>query len=430
VRHQETRAINPAYNSIVRNFCLLLIFAVITAGRMAAQCSAAPADFAATCQEIQAHLKHFDALVNSGWKGTRSPVAFATELLAANDNRGLHALLRPNTINAVRGELRGFAKVGVQAVTMAVGFPILYKPFYEFNKDPQDYDAVLSFYKSVMAELRKRGLKVVIESSVMFPTFARDVPLAQYYATLSESQIIAGRAQVAETVARELKPDWLNLGSEPDTQAALLRMRSGYPPRQYGEMIAAIVHQLRKAGIQAPPLIGAGVGAWRENGGSYIKELTKTGVDYIDLHIYSVNLDYVDNLVKFIDQAQAAGKRVGISEAWMKKVSDAELRGRREFGIIKLLNSARQYDSFSFWAPLDSEFIEDLVKLAHWKNLYFVSPFSSPLFFSYTDYRAASQLEPAQRYAENIKLSMEAMRKGELSPTGKAYAAAIKSPRR
>src|SRR5579871_284788 len=268
---------------MVRTIYLLLILTVLATGQVAAQCSAAPPDMAATCKELEGHLKKFDAVVDSGWNGEKYPVAFAAELLSANDNRGLHVLLQPDTMAGVREQLRGFSHLGVQAVVVAVGFPILYRPFYEFNGDPKDYDAVMSFYKSVMAELRKQGLKVVIENSVMFPRVARDLNLDRYYATLSESQLTAGRAQVATTIARELKPDWLNLGSEPDTQAALLRMQGGYAPKQYGAMISTIVNQMRSAGIKGQPQIGAGVGAWNYEGSGYVKELAATGLDYIDL---------------------------------------------------------------------------------------------------------------------------------------------------
>ena len=42
--------------------------------------------------------------------------------------------------------------------------------------------------------------------------------------------------------------------------------------------------------------------------------------------------------------AIAAGKGAAISEAWDHKVTDAQLKGQSEFGIINVLSSAGPYN--------------------------------------------------------------------------------------
>lgn len=411
-----------------RSFCFCLLFIWFNSGTGAAQCSTAPSTFSATCSQLQSILDSFNTTVNSQWNGAKSPVAFGTDLTAANANRGLQTLLASSTLGGVQLQLDGLAKVGLQAVTVGVSFPILYQPFYQYNNDPQDYAKVLSFYQSVMTEIRKRGMKAVIETSVMFPQNATDLPLKAYYATLSASQVTAGRAQVAQIIAQMLQPDWLNLGSEPDTQAALLGLSTEYTPQQYAAEISTIVTQLRNAGISAKPLIGAGVGTWESSAGAFIQALVATGVDYIDLHIYTVNLGFLSAAIQYFDMARAAGKAVALSEAWMRKLSDADLQGKSNFGIIDVLssNTTTSYDTFSFWAPLDSEFIGALVKLAYWKNLYYMSPFEIQFLFAYLDYSQVGNLSTDQILAQETTAATAALRQGTLSVTGQSYAAAIK----
>ena len=159
--------------------CGLLCF---QAGWAAAQCSSAPASLSAVCNQIQGDLDSFNTSVTAGWNGVKTPVAFGVEVTTADCNRGTATLLAPATIAQVLSQLNGFALLGVQSVTTCIGFPTLYQPFYQYNNDPQDYAKVLAFYQNFVSEAHKRGLKVVIEASVLFPSVATDLPLTAYYA--------------------------------------------------------------------------------------------------------------------------------------------------------------------------------------------------------------------------------------------------------
>ncbi|MGO9229574.1 MAG: hypothetical protein ACLQKA_10255 [Bryobacteraceae bacterium] len=402
-------------------FCLVLL--CLHAGPAAAQCSSAPASLDTLCNQLQGDLGSFNAALATGWNGVKTPVAFGTEATTADCNRGPATLLAPGTFAQVLSQLNAFALVGVQSVTTCIGFPLLYQPFYQYNSDPQDYAPVVAFYQNFVSEAHKRGLKVVIETSVLFPSIATDLPLTQYYANLSAAQVTAGRGQNALTIAQQVQPDWLNLGSEPDTQAALLGLSAEYTPQEYANEIATITSQLRAAGINGKPLIGAGIGNWQTDGSSYLQALLGAGTDYIDLHIYSANLNLLPLAATYLDMARAAGKGVGISEAWLKKVTDAQMEGS-EFAIIQAL-SGDPYDNFSFWEPLDAEFLDELVKLAYWKDLYFLSPFSGDWFFAYLDYGQFGNETVAQQTSALNAAASAAMRAGQLSAVGQAYAAAI-----
>jgi hypothetical protein len=330
--------------------------------------------------------------------------------------------------SGVQLQLNGLVNAGVRSVVISVAFPILYPPFYQFNNDPQDYAKVLSFYQSVMAEARKRGLKVVIESSVMFPNVATDLPLTAYYATLTTAQVTAGRAQVAQTIAQQLQPDWLNLGSEPDTQAALLGLSVVYTPQQYATEISTIVTQLRNAGIAGAPLIGCGVGTWAPNASNFVQAECGTGIDFIDLHIYTINLGFLAAAPSLLDQARAAGKGGAISEAWMRKLDDSQLSGKSDLAIEAVLSASSSHalDTFSFWTPLDNQFLGELVKLAYWKNLYYAAPFEIQYFFAGLDYTQVGALSADQINAQETTAANAALKQGGvLTAIGQSYAAAL-----
>ena len=414
-------------------FCTVLI-TLSVANRGAAQCLSVPPAYSATCTEMQGYISTFNTTLSSQWSNVKGTTAFGTELLFANSNISLAGILAPEALSKVQLELDGLQKVGVQFVTIGVSFPILYQPFYDNQNAPsQDYALVLSFYQGVMAAVRQHGMKVLIETTVVFPDYAPDLPLLPaYYATLSSSQFNAARAQTAQNVAQLLQPDWMNLGSEPDTISELIGLSSEYAPQEWATQISTIVTQLRGAGINGKPLIGAGCGSWQQNGSDYVQALMPTGIDYFDLHTFSVNLPaagtvpFLNDAVTFVNMAIAAGKGAAISETWDHKLTDAQLQGKTEFGIINLLADTEAYNAYSFWAPQDAEYLGAVIDLAYWKQLLYVSPFESELFFANMNYNLTSSLTTAQLTVQETQAESAALNAGTLSPLGQWYAAAIK----
>jgi uncharacterized protein (TIGR03437 family) len=413
----------------VKHFCFcVLLISLGAANHAAAQCSDAPSNYSTACTEMQGYMGTFaTSTLSSGWHGTKSPAAFGTELLSANSNISLTGILSPNALSRVQLELDGMAKLGVQFVTIGASFPLLYQPFFTYNNDPQDYQSVLNFYLAVMAAVRQRGMKVLIETTVVFPNYATDLPLMAYYGSLSSSEITSGRAQVAQIVAQQLQPDWMNLGSEPDTISALIGLSAEYSPQDWATQVSTIVAQLRAAGIQGKPLIGAGCGAWQQNGSDYVQALMSTGIDYYDMHTFAVNMGYLNDAATYVDMATAAGKRSAISETWDHKLTDAQLQGQSEFGIIDLLATVEPYNAYSFWATEDAEYLGEIIDFAYWKQLYFVSPFESELFFANVDYNETASLSGSELTATETMAEAAALNAGTLSPLGQWYAAAIKA---
>jgi hypothetical protein len=371
---------------------------------------------------MDSKVSAFDARVSRSWDGQNSDVQFAAESLVANCNRG-RQLLDPLAFEGTKLELTRLQDLGVRAVTICIGFPLLYRPFFEFNGDPDDYQRLIDFYRKLSDEVHRRNLKLIVESSVLFGgvySQGSGLNVVEYYKKVSGQDIVAARVDVVRTIIREARPDYLNLGSEPDTQGKLTGRSDTSTPDGFSRITASLVEQLRAAGVGKTQL-GAGIGTWQRSGETYLKALCSTGIDFVDLHVYPVNRDMLDKLITYTDQAHACGKPVAISEAWLQKQRDAE------FTQIDAVfdNAIYARDTFSFWSPLDQKFLISLVKFAHWRRLLYLSPFWSKFFWAYLDYAKVGRLSKQDLMTESARASATGIRDGTVTPTGAAYKQAI-----
>ncbi|HVH30376.1 MAG TPA: hypothetical protein VNA31_01740 [bacterium] len=371
---------------------------------------------------LDSKVSAFDARVSRSWDGQRSDVQFAAELLVANCNRG-RQLLDPIAFEGTKLELTRLQDLGVRAVTVCIGFPLMYRPFFEFNGDPDDYQRFVDFYRKLSDEVHRRNLKLIVESSVLFGgvySQGSELNVVEYYKKVSAQDTGAARLEVVRTIIREIRPDYLNLGSEPDAQGKLTGQSNISTPDGFSRVTASLVDQLRTSGVGKTQL-AAGIGTWQNSGEAYLKALCSTGIDIVDLHIYPVNRDLLDKLITYTDQAHACGKPVAISEAWLQKQRDAE------FTQIDAVfdNAIYARDTFSFWSPLDQKFLISLVKFAHWKRLWYLSPFWSKFFWAYLDYDKVGRLSKQDLMTASARASAAGISDGNVTPTGAAYKEAI-----
>lgn len=398
---------------------LLMLAAVSSA---LAQSAPVPAAYQTTYTELQNYLSSFDATVSAQWNGKPSNVLWSGELLVANANNGLQLLKEGAGIQI---ELNMLHSLGLRSVVVNMAFPIVNQDFYTFNGDPGDYAPILAYYTNLGSEIHKLGLKMVVESAIMFPgTFSANsgFNLTGYYASLSDSQFVAERVKNVLTVAQQVGADYINLNSEPDTDLLLSGKSSLYgTPAAFAAMNQTIISQLRAAGVNTP--LGAGVGTWLNNGDAsdWVTALLNAGISYLDLHVYPVNFNSLPALITYADLAGKAGKPVAIAEAWLLKESDSEFQnppsGASNAGSATLY--AR--DPFSFWAPLDQAFLSDLQKFANWKGLLYVSPFWTEYWWAYLDYNSAGSLSPAAIAVMENLAADAALAAGQTTSTATDY---------
>jgi hypothetical protein len=214
------------------------------------------------------------------------------------------------------------------------------------------------------------------------------LPVDSYYAALTWERFTREKRQQAETIIREVRPDFLTVENEPGTQQANTGL--SFTPQAMAELVQSVLEGLDRQRT----LVGAGTGTWDDL--AYMQALSRTPVDYLDMHIYPVTRDFVvDRAFRIADIARRANKKLFLGEAWLYKAADRELGGAPVAAAPVLF--AR--DVYSFWEPLDVEFLQVMAKLSRALPIDFTSFFWSRYFFGYVAYSSATRgLPPAQLF--------------------------------
>ena len=80
-------------------------------------------------------------------------------------------------------------------------------------------------------------------------------------------------------------------------------------------------------------------------------------------------------------------------------------------------------DVYSFWEPLDKQYLEVLAITAHKQNYSVVAPFWSNYFFAYLNYNDSSlaDLNPMELYDRAYISAYQAVLNGQTTGLGQAY---------
>ncbi len=386
---------------------LVLAGIVLVAGWIAASAGAQPAVPAvhqSRYAELDAALTAIEQLAAAA-PGSDTFTNLSVELNTANSNRG-EALLVPETWPAVLLTLDRLQEIGVSTVAVSLNFPVLAPAFPRAT----DY---LDFYRRVAAEVRARDLRLIIETSTIFPDFST---LPVDYRGLTREQYSDEKRAMAATVYTELRPDYLTVESEPGT----VTRNTGvvFTPEQFAAHVQHVTQDLTGGSTR----LGAGAGTWDSL--EYFRALAGVpALHYLDLHIYPITGGLVTERVpRIIEIARAAGKGLTIGESWLYKTGAAELGGTpgSEAAVF-----AR--DAFGFWAPLDQRFIAALATLGRGHGFEFVSYFWMTYLFAYVPYEErTAELSPPELTRVANQLAYRAMLEGRRSPTGDVLRALLR----
>src|SRR6202167_1763908 len=314
------------------------------------------------------------------------PTVYGANLQWADSNTG-PSLSSPNYMNTVLAQLQELQALGITAVSVPVLFPILYGPFFGSQAAYQPY---LNFYTQVAQAVRAAGLKLIIDNEILFSnsTEAGWTNTSAFYSTLSWPQYMAARAEMAATVAQAMQPDYLMLANEPDTETQQTGQQNLSIPADAAQMVAAEIAAVQALGLSKVPKMGAGFGTWMAASGSsslldYINAYTALPLDYIDYHVLTINTvqsnNFLTNTLTVSSMAAAAGKPVAVSQAWVTKAAADEVN-TVSFDVLR----ARQ--PFSFWAPLDSYFLQTMQTLANYTQMLYMVPEQPTYFSAYQTY--------------------------------------------
>jgi hypothetical protein len=368
-----------------------------------------PAEFTNLYAELEANLTNFEATLDANWDGLQTNCLMGAVLMpATSEGRGWgasgNASKDTNFLNnIVVPYLNGLQAMGIKSVKFAIQFPDLYQPYYEAPNganDPAGYTNTFNFYVNLCALLRQRGIKIIIPIGDLV---GPDNTVSNYETNLTFAQFLAGRSALNQTVAKYLKPDYLLLQSEPDTEANNLPPLLGNQFTNAAadmNMISNFLSDLQVAGLRSTNMIvGAGCGTWQQDFTNFLTGFTSlAGLDLLSIHVYQITVHtntLINHLQRVLQMADAAhvtnalhprGLRIGMSECWLKKVSVAEEQMNTVTG--NTLNGRNVYSCF---APLDREFHLCMVKAGHYERMDFIEPYWSEYYFSYLDY---DQMQP------------------------------------
>ena len=360
-----------------------------------------PEAYRALYASLEADLSTVEGFVH-GLPAVPDPsTRIGTELVVASGNRGTD-LLASQTMGAVELYLDRLVQLGVDGVSVQISDPLL-------TSEYPDSDDYLAFYQQVAAEIRRRGLVMMVETGPVFPD-PQYSKVAFDWSTLSVQEYYDLRREQLVRIGREVRPDYLSIGSEPTTEVLLTGL--DIDVQGYLGLVRGVIEDLED--LQGV-LLGAGTGSWEDP--VYIEAfLREPGLDFINIHIYPITngrIDYVKRASQWSALAKAQGLQVAIGETWLYKVTAEELI--QGIGYQEAL----QRDVFSFWQPLDIRHQRAIAQMALAQDIDFVSFFWSGFYYAYLE-ADPSLLGPSavERYQELNRLQYANLLAGTLTDTG------------
>jgi hypothetical protein len=263
-----------------------------------------PPQYQAQYTALQNILNSFNSSLGP-YPTSTSSVTFATELLPANGNRG-PALFQSNNLASVARNLDALQAMGVQGVTIAVGYPLLDPSF----PNSAQY---LSYFQQVVSMAHAHGMKVLIESQILFANTPYS-PLTYNWASLSYSQYVTNKIAQDQLIINQIHPDYLELGVE----AYLTGYSQLNTPSGWTSYIEQLLSSLNKGNTK----LVAGAATWI--GTSFLTGFASDPrLDMISTHVYPLYGNNLQTLIQIGKIAQQNNKPVVVDEAWDHNVRSA-----------------------------------------------------------------------------------------------------------
>jgi hypothetical protein len=379
------------------------VFSTVAASQIVQQYDLAiPSRYQAEYSGVQSILDSFNTSLGANSGSGRAPV-FATELLPANGNRGT-ALLQSNNLASVEDNLNALQAMGVQGVTLAIGYPLLDPSF----PNSAQY---LSYFEQVVSMAHAHGMKVLVESQILFANTPYS-PLTFDWSVLPYSQYVTNHIVQDQLIINQIHPDYLELGVEADTEAYLTGYTQLNTPSGWTNYIEQLLGSLNKGNTK----LVAGAATWL--GTPYLTGFANDPrLDMISTHVYPVYGSNLQTLLAIGKIAQQDGKQMVIDEAWLQKILQPPGHGEGIGGPA----TTRQ-DVFAFSSPIDSNFLTLLTKFAQTYPVEYLSPFNEWYFFAYLNWTPTLDSENYFQLTQRLyPIASQNMNSGNLTPTGQPY---------
>lgn len=383
------------------------------------QAAMVPASYSDLATLIEGKVADFETLLSDRWDGKKSPVRFSAELHGSSSHRGF-VLLQAGSYNGMLLEMQRMQELGATSVTVSISYPVLSQRYYDdFLKPANDLrTAFITLYRQLVDDAHARGLKVYVDTNALFTTGGFSDPAfraGEFYATLTTAQYLADRALMLETIATQIKPDWVVIGAEPDTEQAQTGKLVN-SPTVYRSLVDQVMARWTSAGI-TDVRVGVGIGVWNPEWQAFLTRYLASAVHFIDLHSYPVNHDFLPRLLTIADQVAASGKGLTVGECWAYKARDSELTS------IAAQAELFARDRWSFWQPYDLAFMRAMTRFAHATDCEVLSFFWSRYFSAQLDYDAVKDKTLTEQQSMFDHANAAALVAGTHTGTGAGFTA-------
>jgi hypothetical protein len=364
-----------------------------------------PSQYQATYSTLQSQVAGFTAI--AGTDPANSSTVISSGLEAADGNAMKPGVLQTNALNTTTKMINQMKALGETGVTIQVGFPLLVSSF----PDNSEYT---TFYQEVAQAVHQAGLTLTVEENPLFGNITK-LPVQSFFAGLNLQSYAADTQQEAQTIINVMHPSQLSILNEPDTSTDNIHNHSIDLKNSANgvEFVNLVLNGLNRNGTA----VGAGTGTWQD--GSYDQALlTQTSIDFIDMHTYFITQADLGYMQSQVAEAAAAHKPIVMTECWLYKNSTNGLPVDTQQGAP----DEQKLVTYSFWEPLDQQFLTDMVSYARNNNFEVVSAFSTESFFAYQTWTPAldAQASKAVRSAF-YKQVAPALASGQVTAVGDTY---------
>jgi hypothetical protein len=343
-----------------------------------------PSDYRHTYDKLKAILDDLESLLALQEPGVSHPVTFGARLTVADSERA-EALLRPQAVTGTLAYLNAFLRLGIRGVTVSINFPLYTTLFPGF----QGYR---HFYKRVAKETKERGLKLTIVSR--FVSVNSDPEKAK---------------RMLQEIIDDLKPDYLCISVESEQEA----------PDRSSKFVNKCLEGLNRGSTK----IATSLGNWSDL--EQARNLvSKTAVDCISVRVYPVTGRTIENIFYLAEMARQYRKGLIIDAAWLYK-SEKPVNN-----IRKTWPELQRRNIFSFWAPLDQQFLSCMARLSRLQGVEYFCASGTDYFFAYLKYNSDNAgFHYSRLHALQHKKEVTSLLSDAFSPTGLFYKDLIKEER-
>jgi hypothetical protein len=386
---------------------LALVVATADGPSAAASNSSAPvpAQYRSLYTTIQTQLDGAQQTVNRLLSHSNPTMVYGAALLFADGNRGTQ-LLVPQTLPEVRQEIDTLASIGVEGVSIQVSFPLLLPSTANSGR-------YLQFYEQVARDVASKHMILSVEQNPVLVGTPFALSANVSVAGLTDATYAREQAQMAQIIVNDLHPAYLSLMTEPDTYATYI----GLPDLNQPAASAAVVEQEVQLIKRGRTLLGAGAGSWSSI--QFDQDYATTGVNYIDLHIYPTEPQFVANAVTDVAEAKTAHLPVVMDEFYF--FPSVVFNGQ---GTIQ----KHEIEPFSWLNPLETQFLQTFTEFAQKEGFRYVDAFDSNDFIAKLRWQPVDDTTSLAAVNEIYDPVLKAdLASGNVTEVGRAYGKMIRS---